>query len=223
MRSLAAFAGVVALAACSQAPAPVDAGPSITAQAYYGLTPGQCFEYAEPDAGLPTLGLRVAADATGLELHFSRHGQEYRVDYLTFDGGLALLTQEDALACSRAFQAPLAYAQAPLAANAKALISQSAYTDTLSGGFDGNGQEGYEVDVLSEGSFTSAAGTFPQAFELQLTPSADGGCLPLAAERRWVAPDAGFVDIYTTNDFQQFVDYSLVDVKSAADAGCAAN
>ncbi len=202
-----------------------DAGPPITAQAYYGLTSGQCFEYTEIDGGLPTLGLRVVADSSGLELHLLRHGLDSRVDYLVFDGGVALLTQQDFVGGqlrSRVYATPLLWGQAPLATSDPALTSQSAYQDSPGAA----GTESFEVDVLKELPFTAAAGAFPDAFELSYSAgdSLVSGGAPAVIERRWLAPDSGFVDIYTADDTGNFADFTLVDIKGgAADAGCAAH
>jgi hypothetical protein len=200
-----------------------DAGPPITAQGYYGFVAGQCFEYSETDGGLPTLGIVVASEATGVALQLDRHGQETRVDHLVFDGGLALLTQQDFVAGgtlrTRNFATPIEYVQAPLATTNPTLSTSTGYQDNPSG----SGQESWETDVLSEQPFSCAAGSYPTAFELQFTTTdsqVDGG--ESFAERRWAAPDVGFVDVYTQDDLGMFANFSLVDVKPA-DGGCAAH
>ncbi len=216
-----ALGALALVAACSSSAGPEDAGPFLGVQRYYALAPGQCFEYADADGG-PALGLTVTSEPAGVALELSRHGQQTRVDHLIFDGGLALLAQQDFVAGtslrSRIFTPPLAYVQAPLAANQPALTSSGAYQDDVGGSAAGTGQETWETDVLSAQPF----GGYPAAFELQFSVSdsqVDAG-ESFATERRWVAPAAGFVDIYTQNDTGQFVDFALVDVHAAA-AGCA--
>jgi hypothetical protein len=220
--SLAAFAG-----ACNSGPAG-DAGPPITAQGYYALTAGQCFEYCEIDGGAPDQGLRILSNPTGVELHFIRHGQDQRVDYLIFDGGLALLTQEETISGvsqpSRVFTPPLSYFEAPISTTAPSLISSSAYQETPSG----SGQESWEVDLLGgPASWTAAGGSYPQVYQLGVTvtdsQAADGG--PTVLQQTWVAPNVGIVQLYLPNDSNEFVEYLLQDVITDAGTGtpCAVN
>ena len=205
-----------------------DAGPPLEASSYFALTAGQCFEYSAVDGGAPDLGLETAAIPGGVALHLSRHGQDSRVDYLTFDGGVALLEGQDIivgsppLLRSRAFATPLAYLEAPLATSGASLTSSSAYQDEVAGTDGGSGQEGLEVDVLDESPWSLPSGTV-QAFELNLTTT-DSRLPAPTTERRWVAPSNGFVDLYLPDDSGAFVHYRLVDIRSVAPpTPCAAN
>ncbi len=216
--------------ACGNPPN-ADAGPPITAQGYYGLNPGQCFEYSEQDGGAPDQGLRVLSNPTGVELHFTRHGQDQRIDYLTFDGGLALLTQQQTIAGvsqpSRVFATPLAYLEAPISSAAPSLVSNSSYQESTP---TGSGQASWEVDVVTGPQpWTAAGGSYPAVFELgvTVTDSQVSAGSPTVLDRLWVAPNAGIVQLYLPNDASppQFVNYLLQDVIADAGAGtsCAAN
>ncbi len=216
--------------ACGTSTSGGDAGPPITAQAYYGLNAGQCFEYCETDGGAPDQGLRILSNPTGVELHFIRHGQDQRIDYLTFDGGLALLTQQETIAGvsqpSRVFSPPLLYLEAPLSTTAASLISSSSYQESAP---TSSGQGSWEVDVLSgPQAWTAAGGSYPNVYELSVTVTdsqvADGG--PTVLQRAWAAPNVGFVQLYLPGDTgTSFVNYLLQDVIGDAGAStpCAAH
>ncbi len=224
---VASALALVPLVACGGKAGPADAGTAVSAQAYFGLAAGRCFEYAETDGGAPDLGLKTVADPTRLELHLLRHGLDSRVDYLGFDGGTLLLEQQELLSGgqfrSRIFTPALVDAQAPLAAGAPTLSSTAAWQDSVAGQPAGSGQESWQVDVLSEAPWTGPAGSYPQAFELSFTAD-DGTTSAPSVERRWAVPDVGFVDLYLPDDTGTFVDYRLVDVRDAGPSDpCAAN
>ena len=206
-----------------------DSGPPVSAQGYYGLNAGQCFEYSETDGGAPDQGLRVLSNPTGVELHFIRHGQDQRIDYVTFDGGLALLTQQETISGvsqpSRVFTPPLQYLEAPLSATAPSLISNSSYQATPSG----SGQESWEVDILGNpGPWMAAGGSYATVFNLEVTvtDSQVSNGSPTVLERLWAAPNAGIVELYLPSDTPgTFAYYQLQDVivDGGATAPCAAN
>jgi hypothetical protein len=214
--------------ACGSSPA-VDGGPPITAQSYYALNAGQCFEYCETDGGAPDQGLRILSNPTGVELHFIRHGQDQRIDYLVFDGGLALLTQQQTISGvsqpSRVFSPPLSYLEAPLSTASPSLVSSGSYQES---GPTGSGQASWEVDVLNGPQpWTAAGGSYADVYQLSVTVTdsqvADGG--PTVLEQVWAAPNTGLVELYLPGDTGSFVNYLLQDVIQDAGAAtpCAAN
>ncbi|MHB1843585.1 MAG: hypothetical protein ACYCWW_01955, partial [Deltaproteobacteria bacterium] len=212
------------LVACGGGAGATDAGGSgPAAQSYFGLAAGQCFEYAAVDGGLPAVGLAAAPDPLGIALHLSRHGQDQRVDYLSFDGGLALLERQDFISgvalTSRSFETPLLYLKAPLSTTSPSLQSSSGYFDLVSGIDGGSSNEQWEVDVLQEGTVSTPSAT-DQAFELNIVGSAPVNGVN---DRRWLTPDAGFVDLYLPDDLGNYVDFKLVDVRPATSGSCAAN
>ncbi len=198
--------------------------PPVAAQAYFGLAPGRCFEYAEGDGGPATVGLVTASEPGGVALHLSHHGQEERVDHLSFDGGLVLLERQDFIAgvalTSRGFATPLLYLAAPLSSTAPSLSSSSSYSDVVSGADGGSGTESFEVDVIQAGTLATPAGSF-FADELNVVGNAPSKAVN---DRRWLSPDAGFVDLYLPDDQGSYVDFLLVDEKPTGPAApCAAN
>jgi hypothetical protein len=198
-----------------------DAGPPLSGQEYFNLTPGLCFEYSADDAGTPTRGLLITAVASpaGVKVDSKHHGGTEQIDYLSFDAGTVLLSSRQVFTTgieSWVFVTPLTYLQAPLAEGQGNLTSSSAFTfsSTASDAGTLTGEETLTVAVTGTTLWTGVAADAggSSAYKMNFAGSDLDAGVSLTQVRSML-PNVGFVQLLATDDTGSFVTFQLVDIK----------